>query len=832
MRVLLVEPPFQRFMGFKCDWYPLGLGYLGGALLQRGHEVRIYNAEFHRQPQYLSSSRLLKTFDLYTEALKDEGHPVWREAAETIRTYRPDVVGITSRTVKFASACRIARLCKEHDPHIPVILGGQHPTIQTEEVLKNPDVDFVARGEGEETLVQLVEALEKGRGGEEIDGLSYCRNGEMAHNPPRELISNLDALPFPAREALVDREAYDPEAMGNIFTSRGCPFSCAYCSAHLIWTRRVRYRSIDNVMAEIKHVRDTYGTKQITFWDDSFTVNRERVHDLCRALRQEGRDIYWSCNTRFDLIDEEMVREMKAAGCNNIELGVESGSAQVLQFIDKGLTLEKIREAARILNKHDIYWSAFFMIGLPNETKEDIQETLKLMKEIKPHWSTYSIFTPYPGTKLYQISRDMGLIPETMDWSQYGHQSPHNRFTANLSAKDMAQMAELAAREFDRYNRQPRLLLKKALSRSRLYLASPRELVGDVGKLTNWLGWGKSPAESQRTPWAMEDSLPFISVVIPMRNEKKYIAHCLNSVFSQDYPSDRMEVLVMDGMSTDGSREEVLRLAEEHPGVRLVDNPRKITPCAFNVGVQNAKGEKVVWVSAHSVLETDHLKKCIYYLRKTGAWNVGGLMVGIGRNYIGSAVALVIGSRFGVGDARYRYSSREQFADTVYAGAFPKEVFDRVGLFDETMVRGQDYDFNHRIRQAGGRVFFTPAIKTYYYCRDSLPGLAKQYFQYGMWRTHLMRKHHSLLPRQMAAPGLILILAASGLLFWTTPIVAWLFAAVLLIYLLAAVSFSAPLAAKGGWRYLPILPLVFMIIHMAWGLGFWRGLAEGFPERR
>lgn len=333
---------------------------------QHGHEVLIYNAEFHHQPQYLSSTRLLETFDNYLSGLEDDAHPIWQEARQVIADFEPEMVGVTARTVKLGSALKLARLAKAHRAAVPIVFGGRHPTIMTDAVLANPEVDFVVRGEGEATLVELVAALGDERRLEGILGLSYRGDdGAVAHNPPRPLLEDIDSLPFPARTALYDHDAYESEAMGNIFTARGCPFSYGYCSAHQIWTRRVRYRSLDNVLAEMRQVRDTYGTKQFTFWDDSFTANRERILELCRRLRRELPGIYWSCTTRFDLIDEELVVAMKAAGCNNIELGVESGSQPVLDFINKGVALEQIRAGARLLNQHGVYWSAFFMVGIP-----------------------------------------------------------------------------------------------------------------------------------------------------------------------------------------------------------------------------------------------------------------------------------------------------------------------------------------------------------------------------------------------------------------------------------------------------------------------------------
>ncbi len=489
MRILLIDPPFQRFMHFKCDWFPLGLGYLAAVLARHGHEVKVYNAEFHDRQRYLRSSELIDSFDLYLDALKKGEHEVWTEIGHTIGYFAPDVVGITAASVKFASAAAIAAISKTLFPETPVILGGAHATNCAREVLSKEHVDIVVHGEGEETVVELIEALGGHRDLRDVAGISF-RNGDgsIVHNRNRGLIDDLDALPFPAREHLLDGEKLESESMGNMITSRGCPFSCAYCAAHTIWTRKVRYRSVENIVEEIKLIRKKFGTLQFTFWDDCFTLKKSRVLHLCEMLRGEGLDIGWGCNTRFDLLDEELIREMKDAGCNNIEVGVESGSPRILEKVKKGESVEKMQHVASLLNRNRLYWSAFFMIGFPDEDTSDIAKTLDLMNDLKPCWCTFSIFTPYPGTELYETSVKRGLFPSDCDWSEFGHQSPHNSFTFNMSRREFAEVAKVVAKKFDGYNRKPSLLLKKAMTRTSLYYSSPKTLVGDSKKLLDWLG--------------------------------------------------------------------------------------------------------------------------------------------------------------------------------------------------------------------------------------------------------------------------------------------------------------------------------------------------------
>jgi len=320
-------------------------------------------------------------------------------------------------------------------------------------------------------------------------------------------------------------------------------------------------------------------------------------------------------------------------------------------------------------------------------------------------------------------------------------------------------------------------------------------------------------------------SLPMVSVVVPMRNEERHIADCLESLLRQDYPPTRVEILVVDGMSEDRSREIVGEFVSRNPNIQLLDNPRWITPTAFNIGIRRATGDVICLASAHCRLENDYLSQCVNYLQLTEANNVGGMMRAMGENYVGEAIALVTSSPFGIGNSRFRYWQRERYVDTVFPGAYPRVVFDHIGLFDERLVRNQDYEFNYRLRRAGGRIFYTPAIRVLYHCRDSLVGLLKQYFQYGFWKAQVIIKHpRSIALRHLVPPIFVGTLVTTGLLGLASGQFRYLFALVVLSYLMASLVFSMATARRKGWRYLPILPLTFACVHLAWGSGVWWGL--------
>lgn len=419
MKILLIEPPFHRFMGFYRYFYPFGLASIAGYIKERGHDVLIYDADHGEKPVSMTSLDLLEVFPKYLEGIKDQNHPIWKEIEKVILDYGPDLIGITFMSTKIGAVQQITKIAKQIFPDVPIVLGGPHPSVLFRSSLQNSEADYAVIGEGEETFVELIDALEKRtKAISDIPGLAYQNShNEIVLTSPRPLISDIDSLPFPDRESLFKLDTYRPDDLSMIMASRGCPFNCTFCSS--LWERRVRNRSIPNVIAEIEYLIDRFHTQNIYFKDDTFTVSKSRVLELCRMLRKKKLNVEWECLTRIELIDERLTLEMQDAGMNYLKIGIETGSERLLKAINKHITLDQIRKGAAILNKLDQKWSAFFMIGYPDETEEEIKMSLNLINEIRPTYVSMSVLAPYPGCQIYYDLEKSGHIGENSNWNLY-----------------------------------------------------------------------------------------------------------------------------------------------------------------------------------------------------------------------------------------------------------------------------------------------------------------------------------------------------------------------------------------------------------------------------
>jgi len=400
MKVMFIQP--RAYLG-QTTGPPLGFGYLAACLEDVGHKVKILDAPI---------------LNLRKRKIKKE-----------IRQFDPDVVGVSSVTHNIGNALSLVEMAKENNPNCMTILGGPHATMTTKEILsENPYVDFIVRGEGEKTLVELLEKT-KEKDFEKVKGISFKQNGRIIENENREPIADLDSIPFPAyhlfpmeryKTKVIDREIYGKpgQPMSSIITSRGCPNNCIFCSTCALWGKKWRTRSPENVVEELKILRYKYGKKVIDFLDDTLTVDKKRTMRICELIKEEGLDISWMCLSRVNLFTKEIASSLKKAGCFAVTFGFESGVQKTLDFLKKGFTVEDSKRAVQIAKETGLKVAGTFIIGVPGETRETINENISFVRNLNLNFTNFSILVPFPGTEIYEIAEKNNLLL-TRDWSKY-----------------------------------------------------------------------------------------------------------------------------------------------------------------------------------------------------------------------------------------------------------------------------------------------------------------------------------------------------------------------------------------------------------------------------
>ncbi|MCD6362658.1 MAG: radical SAM protein [Synergistetes bacterium] len=423
MRVLLAVPPtpstLKRILGTGAP--PLGISYLAAYIREAGHEVKL--------------------IDGFEEGLSRN------ELIERIKRFSPDVVGISTLTANLYRGYQMAKVIKEVNDKIKILMGGPHVSFIPEESLKEcPYVDVIVRGEGEITLLELLQELEKKEPNlKNVKGITWReKNGKIISNPPRAPIEDLDTLPFPAYDLLpMDRYKVNKKIItGTMITSRGCPFGCIFCSSSKLMGKRWRGRSPENVVEEMELLVKKYGVNEIEFLDDTFTFDKERAIKIANLIRRRDLEIAWGCSSRVDTLDDELARELKKGGCYRIYMGIESGSQKTLRLINKGITTEKAERAVSIAKAHGLEVIGSFIIGVPGETKEDILSTIRFAKKLGIDYAQFTLLTPYPGTPIYRYALENNLLL-TKNWSLYGMLDPVMK-VPGFTSKDLIKFIKRA----------------------------------------------------------------------------------------------------------------------------------------------------------------------------------------------------------------------------------------------------------------------------------------------------------------------------------------------------------------------------------------------------
>ena len=418
MRLCLVYPPTRRMIRTNVPsvvdevtgcYPPLGLLYVAGAIEREGrHEVHVV--------------------DCVAENLDDAA------LEARIRQIRPAVVGIEAITFSIVDAYGVAQLAKKIDPAIRVAMGGPHANLFPEETLALSEVDFVLLGEGEGNINPFLEAVEGKRDRAGVPGIVYRdEGGAIRRGPQNPLIEDLDSLPMPARH-LLDTRLYS-SALGRgkflttMMSSRGCPARCLFCDRpHL--GKKFRSRSARSVVDEMVHCRERFGIDEFFFYDDTFTIDRKRVFDICREVRDRKLNVYWDIRARISGMDLETLQALRAAGCIRIHFGIESGNENVLKILRKGVNLEEAREVFRWCRKVGIESLAYFMIGSPGEGPAEVEDTIRYALSSDCDYIHVAVTTPFPGTELYRLGLQKGLY-KTDHWAAFAR-SPTAEFTPPL----------------------------------------------------------------------------------------------------------------------------------------------------------------------------------------------------------------------------------------------------------------------------------------------------------------------------------------------------------------------------------------------------------------
>jgi len=280
-------------------------------------------------------------------------------------------------------------------------------------------------------------------------------DGKVVTTQPRALIEDLDMIPFPDRKSMfrIDRNGRMSHIEENhdVITSRGCPYLCKFCACYEVWqTRKHRMRSVGNIISELKYLIEEHGEKSFIFWDDLFTVDRSRIVELCNAFINAGMDIDWVCLVRLNTIDRELLALMKKAGCREVQVGIESGNDRVLKYIKKGLTLKKIRERVPMIEEAGIDYGIFLIVGFPTETKEEIEDSLAILREMNPTWVNVSIFSPYPGCDFHEELREKGFLGDEYWKADFWY--PNNNYTGTMDDAEFKAIAMRALKAGDFYN--------------------------------------------------------------------------------------------------------------------------------------------------------------------------------------------------------------------------------------------------------------------------------------------------------------------------------------------------------------------------------------------
>jgi anaerobic magnesium-protoporphyrin IX monomethyl ester cyclase len=431
LKITLVNPPYPPSVHSHPPFIPLGIAYIGAIAEKTGHEVTVIDCQAEKLTYETFRSRITQN--------------------------QSDLIGVTATTLLYKSAMKLITIAKETQPEAVTVLGGSHGTFWDENALKEySSLDLVVRREGEQTFIELLDKLQNQSSLSNVSGITYRQEDKITRTPDRPFIKDLDSLPFPAHHLLpLKHLKHNGKILFPLISSRGCVYWCDFCSTVRMFGRAYRMRSPKNVVDEMQLIHDKYGVEQVTFYDDAFTVDRNRVIEICDELHSRKLRMIWDCGTRVDMVDRELMKTMHSAGCFAVWLGVESGSEAILGAMNKRIKLDQTRRAYKTAHDVGLMTIANVVLGFPGETEQTALETIRFVKELDPDDVGYYIATPYPGTPMYDQVKEKGWLRVT-DFDKYDTAGP----TFETPWLSMEKLAEIRYKAYQQFYLRPRYVLK------------------------------------------------------------------------------------------------------------------------------------------------------------------------------------------------------------------------------------------------------------------------------------------------------------------------------------------------------------------------------------
>jgi anaerobic magnesium-protoporphyrin IX monomethyl ester cyclase len=431
MKITLVNPPYPPSVHSHPAFIPLGIAYIGAIAEKEGHEVTVIDCQAEKLTYETFRGRITQN--------------------------QSDLIGVTATTLLYKSAMKLITIAKETQPKAVTVLGGSHGTFWDENALKEySSLDIVVRREGEQTFIELLDKVQNQSSLSNVLGITYRQENKIVRNPDRPFIKDLDSLPFPAHHLLpLKHLKHNGKILFPLISSRGCVYWCDFCSTVRMFGRAYRMRSPKNVVDEMQLIHDKYGVEQVTFYDDAFTVDRNRVIKICDELHSRKLRMIWDCGTRVDMVDRELIKTMHSAGCIAVWLGVESGSEVILGAMNKRIKLDQTRLAYKTAHDVGLMTIANVVLGFPGETEQTALETIRFVKELDPDDVGYYIATPYPGTPMYDQVKEKGWLRVT-DFDKYDTAGP----TFETPWLSMEKLAEIRYKAYQQFYLRPRYVLK------------------------------------------------------------------------------------------------------------------------------------------------------------------------------------------------------------------------------------------------------------------------------------------------------------------------------------------------------------------------------------